>query len=510
MVQADEEGDNRSPIARGDPYNVIARHAGLVAVIALYLVIAVAYAWRIPIMEGADELGHALYVDHIVRERALPAIGTSWEAVQPPLYYLVAGSVVAAAGGPRLVPETLQENSAFSWENLVVANVMDPASYSPAEARPSRRLRLLSTLFGVFTLLLIHATALQVSGGRRHLALGATALPALTPQFAHHHAVITNDSLSTLWCALVTLQLIKALSGRRLRSAVSSPAAIGVVVGLGILTKYSMVPVGAVVFASLLLMPGDALSRIRRTAVFAAAALAICGVWLALNTYRYGGPLANVAMRDAHSALAVDGSMLDLAFEGAFLLKVFKSYWGMLGSMTVPLHVAAYAALALFTIVGVLGVPLALRRSAVPRRSAAALGAIFATTWVAFLAHNAHLSAAQGRLLYGALAAISVLLVVGWAAVLNVAVVWAGRDRSGLPPTAVEFLPIAALVAGLFALNIHTLAGPVQTAFHSTPSAVRPSEPPPLALAVQSSSECHPCGPFAVSDLAYPTPTPGP
>ena len=442
------------------------RHTALVTVLGLYVVLSFAYAWRIPIMEGADELGHALYIDHVVRTRSLPEIGSDWEAVQPPLYYLVAGVVVGAAGSPRLVPETLRENPEFDWAAPVVARVFDGSSYLPADARPARRLRLLSSLFGFGTLILIYATALRASGGRRRLALGAAALPALTPQFVHHHAVISNDSLATLVSALLTYQLVAALSGSG--STIAAPKAMGFIAGLGVLTKYSVLPVAAAVFFGLMLLSGTARDRLRRASTFAGVALATCGAWLIWNTARYGDPLAQAAMRRAHAALAVEASIADLVLDPSFLTRVFKSYWGMLGSMVVPLHDSVYVAFSILTVVGGIGALLAFKQRTVQRYGIVALCGVIALTAIAFLIHNTHLSAGQGRLLFAALPAISVLLAAGWAAIWDAAVAEAplGFD-GGATFRIVRDAPVIALILVLLAVNVQTLIGPVEAAYHS-------------------------------------------
>ena len=441
---------------------IFTRHTRLLVVIGIYIALACAYAWYIPILEGADEHGHAVYIDHLIKVRQLPEIGSSWEAVQPPLYYVFAASVVAVAGSPRLVPSTFRMNPAFSWSSTDLKYRTDLASYSPDAARPSRRLRLLSTLIGVVTLVLIYAAALQVGGNRTGFALGATALAALTPQFAHHHAVITNDSLSTMWCALLTMQLMGALSGSR--KAVSSPAAMGIVVGLGVLTKYTIVPVAVAVVLVLLVLPGGLRTRLNRVTRFAVFALVVCGGWLAWNTYHYGDPLAQAAMRRAHAALAVDRSLVELLSDRRFLMKIFRSYWGTLGSMTIPLEDSAYSILTFFSMVGVAGIPLALFRRTVQSKAVAALIAIVALTWLAFLIHNSHLSAAQGRLLFPALPAISILLLVGWMAIIDAILsLVVSRDQ----PAAVSargYIPSLVLIICLSAINIQTLSGPVRSA----------------------------------------------
>ncbi|MCC7020053.1 MAG: hypothetical protein IT332_09885 [Ardenticatenales bacterium] len=489
----------------------ITRHAPLAIVVALYLCLAAAYAWRVPILEGADEHGHASYIDFVAAHHALPPIGTVWESVQPPLYYVVAAAVNGVAGGRPLVPVTLRLNDGFRFDDPSSADVFDPRSYDPADARPARRLRLLSTLFGAATLVLIYATALAAGRGRCSIALAAAALPALTPMFAHHNAVLTNDALATTWCALLTWQLVRSVTGdgsaddraasrrrsgdRLARDRPSVPCAVrmGIVVGVGMWTKYTMAPVAAAAGLGLILLPGTRRVRLARSLRFTLTALAVSGPWLAWNTWRYGDPLAGAAMRRAHAVLAVDLSPPALTVDPAFLWGVFISYWGKIGSMTVPLHVDAYAFFGLLTALGVLGLPLAIRRRTIDRGSAAVLGLIAGLTWCAFLVHNARLSAVQGRLLFPALPAISTLLAAGWAGALDAVVAaWAtGSNRTAtrapivrrLPlralwtlraPSALQYcraLPVAALIAGLMAINLQTLAGPVQFAFHDAPAA---------------------------------------
>ncbi|MEO8083837.1 MAG: hypothetical protein ABI780_08450 [Ardenticatenales bacterium] len=493
----------RSRIAR-PPY-------GLIAILVLYTALAGAYAWRVPILEGADEHGHASFVDYVVQHHRPPAIGTVWEAVQPPLYYGVAAVIVSLAGRPTLVPPTLRLNPAFRFDAPTTADVFDPTSYTAPEAIPARALRLLSTLFGALTLVLIYATALAAGRGRRSLALAATALPALTPQFVHHHAVITNDALATTWCALLTWQIVRTAaqapaaappksgvaagsslraSRRRGRSA-TTQWAMGVVAGLGMWTKYTMAPVAAAAGLVLLVrrvgarrggvVAGWRDLRFRRAASFGIAALAVCGPLLLWNTVRYGDPLAHGAMRHAHAALAVDRSMLALTGDRWFLWGVFKSYWGLIGSMTVPLHVDAYAAFGLLSALGVLGLPLALARRTVDRVAAVALGAVVGLSWCAFLAHNARFNAPQGRLLFPALPAISILLAAGWFAGLDAAldVVRRAASSRATPVWRTGIVALGGrgwaaplvLVLGLVAINLQTLTGPVQVAFHDQPAA---------------------------------------
>ncbi len=473
------------------PWRRWAPHAPLAAIVALYLATAAAYAWRVPILEGADEHGHALVVQHVSIHGSPPRIGTLWEAVQPPLYYAVAAAVHGAAGGGRIVPSTLRLNDGFRFDDPSSADAFDPRSYAPADARPARRLRALSMLFGALTLGCVYATALAVSRGRRLVAWSAAALPALTPMYAHHHAVITNDSLATLWCAVVVWLLARHVmagaaapgagggvggSGGTARQAVG----MGIAAGLGIWTKLTMAPVAAAAAVLLVWGPGPAAARRRAAVRFALTAGAVASPWLILNTWHYGDPLARAAMQQAHAALAVQRTPFALIGDGGFWRMVFESYWGRLGSMTVPLRAEDYALFRLVAAVGALGLPVAMGRRVIDRRAAGALGLVVGLTWVAFVAHNLGLSAPQGRLLFPALPALSVLWAAGWTAGLDGAVDAArhAARRAGVAvgprrrwAGAIGAAASAGLVAALGLVNLQTLAGPVQRAFHDAPAA---------------------------------------
>src|SRR5262245_25182303 len=71
------------------------------AILAAYLALAVAYNRATPVGVSPDELGHAEYIRYLVAHHRLPVFGgpgLAYEAHQPPLYYLLAAPIWAAAG----------------------------------------------------------------------------------------------------------------------------------------------------------------------------------------------------------------------------------------------------------------------------------------------------------------------------------------------------------------------------------------------------------------------------
>ena len=185
-----------------------------------YLVITLAYGTINPLFEAPDEHWHFFTATHIADSGRLPRVENpvdeflGQEAAQPPLYYLI-GAVIIAPFDTAGWREAVWENP-FAWIGDASALVnINRMGHTPAETWPwsgislaTHLLRILSTLFGLGTLLAIYGSGrlLWPQAGTRPLM--ATALVAFLPQFNFIHASVTNDSLITLLCSLGLYQLI--------------------------------------------------------------------------------------------------------------------------------------------------------------------------------------------------------------------------------------------------------------------------------------------------------------
>src|SRR5262245_1023885 len=69
-------------------------------ILAVFIILALIYAWATPPLEASDELWHFGLVNHIADTGELPVqvpgVRTAWEqeGSQPPLYYLIAAVLV--------------------------------------------------------------------------------------------------------------------------------------------------------------------------------------------------------------------------------------------------------------------------------------------------------------------------------------------------------------------------------------------------------------------------------
>ena len=190
----------------------------LLALITVYLLLALAYSVLVPPWEAPDESAHYLVVEHMAREGEMPSFERSYEAVQPPGYYLLAGAVFRVVEGadsrltqrrrPSLTPRSdytrygwTAQNYRFQWAMQI--------------------LRWLNATLGAVALFFIFHAAQQLlegaqprpspgsaspSGGPSPLAV--VALVALTPQFLHNVTAVNNDALANACGALLFWMLV--------------------------------------------------------------------------------------------------------------------------------------------------------------------------------------------------------------------------------------------------------------------------------------------------------------
>ena len=122
-----------------------------------------------PVGEAPDEPSHIQYVEIILQTGRLPTIlaGSarySYEAEQPPLYYLLeAGWIRLFWSSNKLAPD-LQGNPDFSFDKETPYNAY-LQTYPVTYTLPVHLLRLFSTLLGALTLVLIWLSAARYMAG---------------------------------------------------------------------------------------------------------------------------------------------------------------------------------------------------------------------------------------------------------------------------------------------------------------------------------------------------------
>ena len=253
---------------RGTP--IVAIILGLILVASLAISIVFANPSRIPLNGNPDEVDHRDYVRLLIQHHGfvkftpapfdMPSTDDKprpFETHQPPLYYLLCVPVQIMSGG-----------SVFA-------------------------VRMVAAILQLLTILVVFRALRDVFPERPAVYLGGAAYVAFLPSQAQLSGAITNDSLTTLLCAVLFWKLARLFRrDRHWRDSVL----IGVTLGVGLLTKSSvlqLIPIIAVAFAfSVWLGRRTARQAVLDFCIAIGIGLLIAAPWLIRNILLYGDPLA--------------------------------------------------------------------------------------------------------------------------------------------------------------------------------------------------------------------------
>lgn len=443
----------------------------LVIVLVLHFALGQAYAWATPIFEAPDEGTHFAFVHWLATGHALPvqdpgATGL-WEqeGSQPPLYYAL---VAALVGGlnmadfeTRLVDYPLTQMGVPGTPHGV-NRYRQPLGAQPLGGTALAVLvaRQFSLLLSVATVGLTYALSRVVFPESQWLALLAAALVAFNPMALFINASVNNDNLLMLLSTATLVACVRLMPPTRDRRLVDY-AALGALLGLAALTKISGLVLWPIAALALVAghWSGTRTSRFRRSAACPAflsrvvivlvfgLALLISGWWYWRNLQLYGEWLGLNTMVAIAGPRAPAIGLVDLVVQEwrGFVL----SFWAVFGVFTIlPARWVQvfYDALVLVALVGG-GV--ALLRSPRRLKSEAALLALFcALTLAGVVRWTLQTPASQGRLMFGAIAPLSLFLAAGLLAVAQPLL----RPRAGRNWTQGYTLTLSAglaLVAGV-------------------------------------------------------------
>jgi len=398
----------------------------------LYLLLACSYALTTPVDRAPDESAHRVYVQWLAEHRRLPVFDPAdeqhYELHQPPLYYALC------------VPLYLTSR----------------ASHGPE--RVTRLMRLVNVALGLAFLLATLAFARHLLPGRPWTALGVAGFVAFLPMQLALCASLNNDVLLQAFAAAVLWLLARQLrvggsagpneprGGASTSLSLAPPraqlrggfslwqmAAVGMLTGLGLLTKSQAVFLFPVIWLAVGvgLWNRDLTARraLGLAAVATVVALAVGGWWLVRNQSLYGDALAMRVFTQAfvgsrptpQEMMAATGLSATQYVVRWVLWWTFRSFWGMFGPRATGRFVfyppGVYWGLAALSLAALVGLVKWLRapeeRTARQLRALLApalLGALVAASFVRF---NMVFFQAQGRYLFPALPLWALLFMVG-------------------------------------------------------------------------------------------------
>lgn len=303
----------------------------------IFIFLASLYNVVTPPFESPDEVGHFYNIFHILTTHTLPNQYTSnsGEAHQPPLYYLLAGIGASFAdlrdrtGVFRPNPQFMGAGNGGMEINAGLHGSGDTFPYR-GQALALHLARLVSSLMGAGTVLLIFVLAAEMFPEHPTVAWLAAGMAALDPQFLFISGSVNNDNLLNLLTAAAWVVLYKIFKNpQRERKW----WAAGVLFGLAMLTKLNAVVIAFVAGIVLLICA----NRISSSKYFFANLMRfsvpfffINGWWLVRNQILYGDPLGWSAFANIYTATARQ-SPLTLNEIGNFLRTQFRSFFGAFG-----------------------------------------------------------------------------------------------------------------------------------------------------------------------------------
>lgn len=399
--------------------------------VLLHVGIGLLYDRATPIFEAPDEGFHFAYIRGLAQGRGLPvqdpAHPAAWEqeGSQPPLYYVI----MAALAGHLPTPD---------WDTLFVHNpFVRHAPGNPHDVNAYRHpltlgppytgttlavhvVRWLSLALSTVTMVLVFRLALAALGDP-WLAVLAAALAGLSPQVLFINASVNNDTLLTLLCT-GALWIMLTLLARPERNALWRTSLVGVLLGLAALTKISglvLWPVAALTVITAALRaagPGRArgawLAAGVRLVVMFALAVAICGWWYLRNYQLYGDWLGLNTMIAIAGPRTPPIGLLELLREEWY--GFYLSYWAVFGVFSILPAVWVHTFYGLLTAWAIAGGALALLRRPVRLSPDVALLALYTVlTLAGVIRWSQQTPASQGRLMFGALGALTTLLAGG-------------------------------------------------------------------------------------------------
>jgi 4-amino-4-deoxy-L-arabinose transferase-like glycosyltransferase len=303
----------------------------------------------------------------------------------PPLYYAVAAGVLHVSG-----------TAEARWDvQLLVLRLFDVALLLP--------------------LPLLTAAAVRRLSGSRAAALVAASFTLFVPQAGHILGSVTNDALVTLSGAATAYLGARVLTGDlRLRTA----AGLGVVVGVGLLTKVMAAFALPVVAAAYLLASGPRPRRVAGALVAGGTAFVVGGWWWLRNLLVLG-TVQPVGIPDRFVESEPEGLWY---FLRTVVTSLTRSFFGNFGWLELRLPDAVFwtAAVVVAALCGLAVVRGPARRAtAVLLLQPAALWCgVLVNAWPDYSAHG-WISAVQGRYLFAGLLALGAGTALGLQALLG-------------------------------------------------------------------------------------------
>lgn len=402
--------------------------------VVVFTIAAELYAFTVPPFEVPDETAHMSVIAYIRHEwRLQPMVvgarvetGPDWARFlsyhepplyyTPPVYYWLGAAIAAPASRMDDLDRLIVPNPryALGWALVPDANPAEKNVFAHRfgeEAQSSTisvlyALRGLSIVMGIATLLVLCWGAELLWPEASWLPVVVVIVAVATPQFVATCAAVTNDSLMNL---LFALSFAVGLAARR-RPSLCRWMGLGLLAGLGLLTKQSglmLLPMGVLMA---IWREADWRTRMRDGAAFLSVALAVGGWWYVRNGLLYGDP-TGLSTHFIHANLPQFPNLAGL----------LDTFYAQFGWALLRVEEPVYWVVRLVVLVGLAGVAWSLRRKGTfwslakeQRRELAIFAVMLGLNLALLVSWSMRTGPSLGRLLYPSLMPIACLLAWGW------------------------------------------------------------------------------------------------
>jgi hypothetical protein len=389
--------------------NEVSERRWLALIFALYFSLGIGYSLLMPIWEAPDEPAHYHLAWRLARKGEYATEELNYEASQPRAFYYLGSYVILALDqiDTRLSDYVLPRE--YKYNIRVAEPRFDWNDGNYRFLLGVYALRWLNLGIGALALWLNWRTFNMIAPDKP-VGLSALALAALTPQYLHIMSSVNNDAPGALAGASLFYLAIRVAGQTNLWLGVVS---ILLALILPLTTKLTVLPVSAAVLAIVAWKWFSSLQQRKWLVVAAIILLSGAGLLYVFFPETIQTALGEIIWR----LFSLRKKGVDAEYLQTISSQIVWTYWGKVGWLAVGL---SWWVIDLLTVAGFIGIANQIRILIKPKGNHAHLSAWFATLAVAIftvlaVARNGLTTGAtQGRLLFPAIGALSLLMISGW------------------------------------------------------------------------------------------------
>src|SRR5688500_16773341 len=408
----------------------------LTVIFCLYFLLAVGYSLLMPIWEAPDEGAHFHLAWYLARKDQYAPEEKNYEATQPRAYYYF-GSVII-----RALDKINPDFSDYTYPHEFKYNIRIPERRFDWNAENYRfllgvyMLRWVNILFGALALWLNWKAFQVIAPDSPWLRITALALMALTPQYLHIMSSVNNDTFGTVAGALLfylTIQIVSRSQrsddfSRSAQPATIQPATevattflslltVILAIILPLTTKLTVLPVSAAVLLIIAAQWFFGFKQKRWLIISGLVILVCAGLLYVFFPESIRAAESEITWR----LFGLRKKGVDLEYLKTITNQILQTYWGKVGWLAVGLPAWIVNSL---TALGIVGAGIHIYRLIKMKTKEPQFNlwiAIFMIALFTILAvarNGLTTGATQGRLLFPAIGALSIMMVSGWHDVL--------------------------------------------------------------------------------------------